>query len=311
MPPLVRGAPRPREALGDRSVRRWVFEPRSHHPDFKATTPPAPKRQPFGWILTVASLWSDEHFLMYAGVDGLVLVYFLRYAMEQCLFAGVVGCLVLVPAYHTGRGLYSSQAVDDDPPRTFSFSLTTVQNIRCRFDDALYDADLPLFPQCENGHSNWRFIAVVCCAWLFTIRALSKLSETSQRFVHVRHWYLTSGLRAARPLRAQHAHTIQVENVPRDARSAVALRRAFDALLGPGSVHSTSIMVAGLDELNRLCARRDRAFDALEDARSRRAKMASMRETRLKREYEDRRLRRRRDAPRRCAMSREIFFVRR
>ena len=153
---------------GIRSRLWWVYEPRCHHFKYRQRTPSPPQRGAGGWLRSVALHWRDEDILVYCGLDALCMCLFLRYAMGQCLFASLVGLVALVPAYHTGRGLYSSEAVDDDPPSTFSFSMTTVQNIRCRFDAGLAGEDLPLFPRCENGHSGWRFALVVLCAWIFT-----------------------------------------------------------------------------------------------------------------------------------------------
>ena len=271
----------------------WVYEPKCHHLAYKDHTPPAPGPRFLAWIRSVLLLWGDEDVLRYAGLDGLCLCYFLRFAMDQSLFAGVAGLVVLVPAYHSGRGLHSgANVLDDDPPEPFSFSMTTVQNIRCRLSHSLLDkeyADAPLFPPCQNGFSNWRFALIVCCAWVFTLRALSRISSVCQRFVHLRHWHLTRGLDKAgkaAPENAQHALTAVFENVPHALRSSRALKRKLDRLLGDDAVAGTQIMVGGLDELDGLVARRDRAREALEDARSKRAKLASMRAARLRDEAE-------------------------
>ena len=84
----------------------WVYEPKCHHLAYKDHTPPAPGPRFLAWIRSVLLLWGDEDVLRYAGLDGLCLVYFLRFAMDQSLFAGVAGLVVLVPAYHSGRGLH-------------------------------------------------------------------------------------------------------------------------------------------------------------------------------------------------------------
>ena len=78
--------------------------------------------------------------------------------------------------------------------------------------------------------------------------------------MRLRHWYLTSRLgRRASPRDAQHSLTVLVENVPLRYRSRVALQRKFDRLCGPGSVDSVHVMVGGLEHLNGLVGRRDRA----------------------------------------------------
>jgi len=255
----------------------WVYEPRLHHAAYKDRTPPPPGRGLFKWVVAVMKLWSDEDFLMYGGVDGLVMIYFLRFATDQCLFASVVGLLVLVPAYHTGRGLYAGDGDDDGAAaREWSFSETTVQNIRCRFDVAEELGENPLFPECRNGRSQFRFALVVACAWLFTLRALAKLAENYQQFVHLRHWYLTSGLsRRAPGIEAQRALTVKVENLPEGLRTMDKVKKKFEKLCGPGSVHSAHVMVDGLKDLDGLCAQRNKAQDALEDAISKRAKLAA------------------------------------
>ena len=100
----------------------WVYEPRLRHAKYKQRTPPPPSRAFLGWIPAVMRYWSDETFLRHAGVDGLIMIYFLRFATDQCLFASFVGLVVLVPTYHTGRGLFSAEAAD----QTYSFATTTV-----------------------------------------------------------------------------------------------------------------------------------------------------------------------------------------
>ena len=49
----------------------WVYEPRTHHDAYRLRTPRAPGRRWFAWLRQVFALWSDEDFLIYAGVDGL------------------------------------------------------------------------------------------------------------------------------------------------------------------------------------------------------------------------------------------------
>ena len=107
-------------------------------------------------------------------------------------------------------------------------------------------------------------------------RSLAKLAENYQQFVHLRHWYLTSGLsRRAPSVEAQHALTVKVENLPPSLRTMASLKRRFERLCGDGSVHSCHVMVDGLAALDALCAQRDRARDALEDALSKRAKQSN------------------------------------
>lgn len=81
----------------------WIYEPRVHRDDYKSKTPPAPGRTPFAWVRCVFEHWSAYE--QYAGVDGVVLAHILRYLTDQCLFAAVVGFLVLIPTYVTGDGL--------------------------------------------------------------------------------------------------------------------------------------------------------------------------------------------------------------
>ncbi|KAH8047997.1 hypothetical protein JL722_12786 [Aureococcus anophagefferens] len=113
--------------------------------------------------------------------------------------------------------------------------------------------------------------------WLFTLRALSRLSVKYRNSCGC----ATGTSRAAWAAAAgdaQHSLTVLVENVPLRYRSRVALQRKFDRLCGPGSVQSVHVMVGGLEHLNGLVGRRDRARAKLEDARSRRARLAALRE---------------------------------
>lgn len=214
----------------------WVYEPRNHHAAFKARTPPPPAAGILGWVPGVLRLWADEDFLIYAGVDGVVIIYFMRFCVEQCLFASVVGCGILVPAYMTSDGL----ATGGEEGTDWSFSLTTVENLRCR-------SAVGVDGCANNGASDWRYALVVVAAWLFTLRALASLGDFYQRFVHLRHWYLTAGLSdAAPPGVAQRALTVRVERLPRALRSDAAVAAAFERLCGAGSVHSARVVLGGL-----------------------------------------------------------------
>jgi len=250
----------------------WVYEPRVHHKLYKDRTPPGPGRRPyFGWIQKVFAYWSDEDFLVYGGVDGLAITYFLRFATDMSLFAGVLGAVVLFPVFRSGRAIQNGDAWDDDEHNhelheSDSFAHWTIQNLHCQISrkDSLtgsghkhldsHDDDkqgrswhgLYLFPHCHNDFAELRFLAVVVCAWILTLRALSKLASTYQRFVHLRHWYLTSGLSPHAPaVEAQRALTVMVENVPWRLRSTVTLSKRFEHLCGAGCVHSAHIMAAG------------------------------------------------------------------
>ena len=65
----------------------WVYEPRLVHKKYQSPkTPDAPPRYPLGWLVAVMRSWPDETFLRYSGVDGLVIIYFLRFATNQCFF---------------------------------------------------------------------------------------------------------------------------------------------------------------------------------------------------------------------------------
>ena len=71
--------------------------------------------------------------------------------------------------------------------------------------------------------------------------------------------------------------TVLVERVPWRLRSQRDLRRRFDELCGSGAVHSCHVVIAGLGDLERLVAARDRAQDNLEDALSKRAMRVAFR----------------------------------
>ena len=166
----------------------WIYEPRVHRDDYKSKTPPAPGRTPFAWVRCVFEHWSDYE--QYAGVDGVVLAHILRYMTDQCLFAAVVGFVLLVPTYVTGDGL---SGYGYGKPEGGSFSRWTITNIDCRSGKrgagdhcsathcSAANRKNRVFPHCKNGSSEWRFVLVVACAWLFTLRALVKLTANYER----------------------------------------------------------------------------------------------------------------------------------
>ena len=69
--------------------------------------------------------------------------------------------------------------------------------------------DRPFFPGCLNGNSDWRFMLVVFCAWLFTLRALSKLASRVGRVPP-----------SARVERVDRAPSARVEGKPGNALGA-------------------------------------------------------------------------------------------
>ena len=268
-----------------RSTLPHRYEPRLHHDAYKKRTPPAPGKGLGRWMTVrpavssghrlrqaVARHWSNDEFLSHAGVDGFVMIIFLNFALDQCCFAAIHGLVILLPTYYLSHGLEAERNEAEERLPRASFSLTTVANLRCRMERSAVEKK-PLFPQCTN-HSSWRFLVVVASAWLFTLRALSRLSMTYFDFVRLRHWYVTSRLSPWAPSKdAQQALTVLVENIPKNLRSTRALKRKFEKLCGPNSVHSVRVMAgAGLDKLASLYKRREQAIESLVDARSRHAK---------------------------------------
>ena len=126
-------------------------------------------RYPLGWLVAVMRSWPDETFPEIFGRGWAGDHLFLRFATNQCFFCTIVGLLVLVPSYRTGRGLAALE--DSERGDRWSFSLNTVLNIKCRFavnDDEAEEVrdNLPLFPGCANGHSDFQIYpyCFVCVA---------------------------------------------------------------------------------------------------------------------------------------------------
>ena len=137
----------------------WIYEPRVHRDYYKSKTPPAPGRTPFAWMRCVFEHWSDYE--QYAGVDGVVLAHILRYLTDQCLFAAVVGFLVLIPTYVTGDGLSGYGDGYGDKPDGGSFSWCFRRNS-------------PLY--WLQGHAVWHVLtmgALGCIYWFFRSEKIS------------------------------------------------------------------------------------------------------------------------------------------
>lgn len=152
-----------------------------------------------------------------------------------------------------------------------------------RHDSVGGRSSVNFFPHCQNGSSEWRFVVVVsgaartfkcclassprrrhgprrpfgsksiwirvvattavaqvACAWVFTLRALQGLAATSRRVATLRHRHLADELASG----AQRSFSVVVEDVPPRLRSGAALRKAFEGMCGPGSVHSIAVAVA-------------------------------------------------------------------
>lgn len=253
----------------------WIYAPKAHHPSYRTPEVAGPGLLAFVWA--VAKVWSGPELLEYGGVDAYVLVMFLDYAVDQCMAAAALGCVVLLPTYYTSSWLVrrptSSMSSREPQPDRYSFSLTTALNLECRLrkdDQGDGTSRMPLYPKCAN-HSEWKFFVMVVVAWLLTLRALSRLSIKCCEFVVLRRAFLRTRLDSTAG-DARAALTVLVERIPPSLQSMAALKTYFEVLCGEGSVQSVRIMVADLASLAALCDARERAVEASIEARSRRVR---------------------------------------
>jgi len=187
-------------------------------------------RTPFGWIAPVLSI-DDDEVLSMVGMDGYILLRFLRMCTKVALGFGVVSVVFLVPIYGTGNGNYEEAVVGIN-------RLTMANTV-------------------ANGDRLW---APFLFSWIFTLGFLYLLYKEYEHFVVLRQQFMVKG---DVDLPVQQLYSIVVENVPRKFRSSKRLGELFEELF-PGQVVESRIAM-NIAPLIKACEERKEFIVALEN----------------------------------------------
>eukprot|EP00953_Heterococcus_sp_UTEX-ZZ885_P039527 20258-Heterococcus_DN1.PRE.2 len=217
-------------------------------------------KYPRGFLAWVLPSWriGDDEFLRQVGLDGYMVIRFIRLCRRLCWMATVCGCGILLPIYTTGPRYDSKDG---------GVFFMTMSNL-------------------ETGSN--KLWATVFFAWVFSLYLLYTLREEHYYFSQKRNDWLANGDLASQ---RQAAYSIMVERIPAEFsyclqhhwrvtlrasatgvnlhtvvvhQSPVMLAEFFETLF-PGQVHSATICL-NLEDLNGLIAPRDIALQKLNKA---------------------------------------------
>ncbi|CAM9720382.1 unnamed protein product [Chrysoparadoxa australica] len=178
----------------------------------KTPAPPYPS-YPFQWGIQ-SMMMDDGAFFDHVGLDGYLVIRFCRLCAKICLFSAVFGMLVLTPLWASGN-----------QGKTGPTSWTM--------------ANLP-----DNSLKQW---AAVVFAYVYTFHVMRTMRDEYERLAALRADFLASG----DPGVVQQAgHTVLVEGLPVQCRSAEVLKQFMEAMF-PNQVHSASVAME-LGDLGRL-----------------------------------------------------------
>ena len=162
------------------------------------------------------------------GLDGYMLLRFIRMCQRMTLFASLIGVTVLIPFYSTGDGGFHG------------FNALTLNNV-------------------TSPTSMWlsAMLMVLC-----SVHAMYLIGSEYKHYVAWRMEYLMEGS-PSRPY-FQSRYTVMIEGLPSELKTNAALERYFERIF-PGQVHSANIQL-DISSLERLHERRLVIVDALERA---------------------------------------------
>lgn len=192
--------------------------------------PPLPATYPFAWVFSIINI-SDTDLLHMVGLDGYMLIRYIRLCLHASLFFSVMGLLVLLPIYH-------------------SFA----KNSRLLWKNVTISS-------IQNGSESHLLWFPVILAYVFSSYLCYLLYFEYQHFHEKRMAYLING-DAYTPL--QTYYTVMVENVPPSLQSSPRLQHFFDRIF-PNQVFSVQLCL-DLHELEDVVHHRRQVRDGVEKA---------------------------------------------
>jgi hypothetical protein len=160
-----------------------------------------PSTSPFSWIFTTMGT-SDESVLKLVGLDGYVLLRYIKLCMRMGMFFSGCGCLIMAPIY----GHYPNKNV-------VGWNKYTLANV----------------PMSEE-YSQW--VPVVFC-YIFSTFYCQILYHEYKNFVNKRVQYLIQG---DLDTPSQTYYTVLVERIPSEVKSLPKLREFFERIF-PGNIY--------------------------------------------------------------------------
>ena len=205
-----------------RSTYGDIYLPRIRSDGHRTLDPPP--KGPFAWIPHILRI-SDEDFYKSVGLDGYVLLRYIRLCCKVTAFTALLGLLILAPVYFSCPGNEGVAGIN----------LYTMANVE------------------QNGSKLW---APLLLTWFFAVFLLHCLHEEYGAVAELRQGFLERGDPANQ--KPQTNYSVLVENVPVEYRSTERLREFFDNLF-PGEIAHACIAV-GMQPLANAIKKRDAAI---------------------------------------------------
>ena len=180
--------------------------------------PSKPSLYPFGWIPIILSI-EDNEVLRMVGLDGYMLIRYLKICIKAGSFYSLLGLIVLVPIYSSsGRGVTE-------------WSRFTLTNIP---------------PSTQESPSNQLWAPVILC-YIFAAYFCQLMFYEYKNFISKRIEYLSE---KDYDTPDQTYYTIMIEKIPSDIKSTPALYEFFEKIF-PGDIYSIELAL-DLKELDKL-----------------------------------------------------------
>lgn len=168
-----------------------IYAPRSRGKYPKAVKP---REGFFQWFFQIYELDDNDMFKI-AGMDGYVLLRFLKFCCKVTTVTSIGAAFVLIPVYYTGPG-----------NEVYGIDAYSMANIK------------------PNGHRLW---ASLVFAYLFTLTFLYLIHEEYEHFVHARKKFF-DGQDEIIPIQVH--YTVQVENIPAEYQNSQKLYELFESV---------------------------------------------------------------------------------
>lgn len=168
-----------------------IYAPRSRGKYPKSIKP---REGLFQWFFQIYEL-NDHEMFKIAGMDGYVLLRFLKFCSKVCSVTSIGAAFVLIPVYYTGPG-------------------NGVSGI-----DALSMANIQ-----PNGHRLWASLIFV---YIFTLTFLYLIHEEYEHFVIARKKYFDN---QDEIIPVQVHYTVQIENIPAEYQNSQKLYELFESI---------------------------------------------------------------------------------
>eukprot|EP01041_Mallomonas_annulata_P001199 gene1199-2331_t len=191
--------------------------------------PEKPPRYFFGWIIAVLRV-PEKDLLHMVGLDGYMLLRFIKVCFKASAFLTFWGSIVLIPIYSTASNDYTE------------WNKYTLANV-------------------FNGPTKSRLWVPAVFGYVFSAYFCHLLYSEYKNFVHKRVLYLVQS-DPDTPL--QSYYTVLVEHIPAELRSAPALKLFFEKIF-PDNVYHVELAL-DLGELDSMVAERRRIRNNLEKA---------------------------------------------